>query len=464
MKSARKNGKSVKNPCTFDIQKRGGYMSYKSKDRKTGELFKELLPYGGKLNPNNRWMKLHDLIPWEELENIYKKYFSDLGRPGKDSQLVNGLMVVKHQKVISDEETIKDFTENPYIQFFCGYEQFVTEKEIDSSTLTRMRKRLGVEYFKKFEEEILNLLKERKIIKDTEQMVDATVFPANVTHPTDTGLLEKVRVWLVEKILEIKKKIKLKETIRTYSWTARKVYLKFQKKRKKKTKEIRKATKQLLQYVRRNKEQLKKLLERAGDFVDGEIARIKEKLKYAEAIYRQQLEMHKKKVHSIEDRIVSFHKPHIRPIVRGKSGKEVEFGPKASVSLVDGYLFLDKFSTDAYNEGAVLSDSLKLHKERFGKKPEVVITDRIYASKKNREMLGEEKIKAAFVPLGRKSLLTKKIEKWVKQKQRKRNQIEGFIGVSKVHRGLERLLFKNEELNIRLGLIAMNLSTAMARI
>ena len=84
-------------------------MSYKSKDRRTGNLFAELLPYGGKLNSNNRWMKLHDIIPWEELENIYKKYFSDLGRPGKDSQLVNGLMVVKHQKVISDEETIKDF-------------------------------------------------------------------------------------------------------------------------------------------------------------------------------------------------------------------------------------------------------------------------------------------------------------------------------------------------------------------
>jgi len=439
-------------------------MSYKSKDRRTGNLFAELLPYGGKLNSNNRWMKLHDIIPWEELENIYKKYFSDVGRPGKDSQLVNGLMIVKHQKVVSDEETVKDFLENPYVQFFCGYDQFVTEKEIDSSTLTRMRKRLGVEYFKKFENEILNLLKSRKIIKENEQQIDATVFPANVTHPTDTGLLEKVRVWLVEKILEIKKKIKLKEAIRTYSWTARKVYLKFQKKRKKKAKEIHKAMKQLLQYVRRNKEQLKKLLEQSGDFVDDEIARIKEKLSDAEKIYRQQLEMFKKKTHSIENRIISFHKPHIRPIVRGKAGKDVEFGPKATVSLVDGYLFLDKFSTDAYNEGAVLSESLKLHEERFGKKPEIVIADKIYGNKKNREMLGDEKIKAAFVPLGRKSLLTKKIEKWVKQKQRKRNQIEGFIGVSKVHRGLERLLYKNEELNIRLGLIAMNLSTALARI
>ncbi|MEW6556798.1 MAG: hypothetical protein AB1349_05520 [Elusimicrobiota bacterium] len=75
-----------------------------------------------------------------------------------------------------------------------------------------------------------------------------------------------------------------------------------------------------------------------------------------------------------------------------------------------------------------------------------------------------EKIKAAFVPLGRKGLVTRKIEKWVKWKQKSRSKIEGFIGVVKVHRGLERLLFKNEELNIRLGFLAMNLSTALARI
>ena len=84
-------------------------------------------------------------------------------------------------------------------------------------------------------------------------------------------------------------------------------------------------------------------------------------------------------------------------------------------------------------------------------------------SKRNREMLCEEKIKAALVPLGRKSKISKKTEQWVKQKQRKRNTIEGKIGISKVHYGLERLLFKNEELNIRMGLLSMNLSTALAR-
>ena len=227
-------------------------MSYKSKDRRTGNLFTEIMPFGGKLNSENRWMKLHDLIPWEEMEDIYRKYFSELGRPGKDSQLINGLMIVKHQTVLSDKEVVEYFLENPYVQYFCGYDQFVSEKEIDSSTLTRMRKRLGVEYFKKFEEEILNLLKERKIIKDGEQMIDATVYPSNVTYPTDTGVIERVRVWLVERIGEIEKKLKVKERVRTYCRKAKATYLEFARKRKRKQKEIYRVNKKMAQYLIRN--------------------------------------------------------------------------------------------------------------------------------------------------------------------------------------------------------------------
>lgn len=127
-------------------------MSYKSKDRITGSLFSELLPFGGKLNVTNRWMKMHDVIPWGELEEIYRRYFSHLGRPGKDSQLINGLLIIKHQMVMSDVEVVELFLENPYVQYFCGYDQFVVGREIEASTLARVRKRLGAEYFRKFEE------------------------------------------------------------------------------------------------------------------------------------------------------------------------------------------------------------------------------------------------------------------------------------------------------------------------
>ena len=59
---------------------------YRKKDKKTQELFKELMPWGGKLNENNRWLRLRDLIPWDELETEYSKYFSEnRGRPELDS-------------------------------------------------------------------------------------------------------------------------------------------------------------------------------------------------------------------------------------------------------------------------------------------------------------------------------------------------------------------------------------------
>lgn len=426
-------------------------------------MFKELLPFGGRLNPENRWIKMHDLIPWDELEGIYGKYFSRLGRPGKDSQLINGLLIVKHMLVMSDEAVVDCFLENPYVQYFCGYDQFVTGKEIESSTLTRMRKRLGAEYFKRFEDEIIGILKARKIIKAKEQMIDATVCPSNIAYPTDTGLIENVRSWAVQTIKTIRKAEGIKDKVRTYCRKARAVYLKFQKKRKRTAKEIRRVKKQLLQYTKRNISQLKKLLGNVRELPGRTVSQIRVRLRVADEIYRQQVEMLKGNLKSIKDRIVSFHRPQVRPMVRGKSGKEVEFGPKISVSQVDGYLFLDKFSSDAYHEGAVLGESIRLHEERFGRKAKIVITDKIYGSRENRERLAKENIQASLIPLGRKGVMSKVHEQWVKKKQRERNAIEGKIGTSKEHYGLSRLRYKNEELNIRLGLLAMNLSTALAK-
>lgn len=439
-------------------------MSYKTKDRLTGSLFTELLPFGGKLNVNNRWIKMHDVIPWGVLEEIYRKYFSNVGRPGKDSQLINGLLIIKHQMVLSDVEVVELFLENPYVQYFCGYDQFVVSREIEASTLARVRKRLGVEYFRKFEDEILGILKSRKIITANEQMVDATVFPSNVTYPTDTGLLEKARQWVVGTIKTVKKAEGIKKKIRTYCRKARRTYLRFQKKRRHSEKEIRKTKKQLLQYVRRNIEQLKGLLTDVKEIPPKTLRQIQDRLRVTEQIYWQQRTMVKEKIKSIEKRIVSFHRPEVRPIVRGKSGRDVEFGPKASVSCVDGYLFLDKFSYEAYHEGVVLQEDITEHIRKFGSQPEAVITDKIYGSLENRKMLKEKEIKASLVPLGRKCERSKEEEKWVRQKQNKRSEIECKIGVAKVHYGLERILYKNEEIGIRMGLLAMNLTTAMARI
>ena len=125
--------------------------AYQAKDRKTPHLFPELFPFGGKLNKNNRWLRVAELIPWDELETEYAKKFSDMGRPATDGQLVIGLLLLKHMTGLSDEGVVTAVMENPYMQAFCGFEQFVTEEILNSSTLTKMRERLGLEFFKQLE-------------------------------------------------------------------------------------------------------------------------------------------------------------------------------------------------------------------------------------------------------------------------------------------------------------------------
>ena len=83
-------------------------------------------------------------------------------------------------------------------------------------------------------------------------------------------------------------------------------------------------------------------------------------------VYRQQLWMYEKESNRIDDRIVSITQPHIRPMVRGKAGKPVEFGAKLSVSCFDNYVFLDHLSWDNYNESGDFQDQIEAYKNLTG--------------------------------------------------------------------------------------------------
>ena len=440
---------------------------YVKKDRQTGNLFQELFPYGGKLDEKNQWIRLGKLIPWDVMDEVYASYFSEgRGRPGKESRLITGLLVVKHRKGYSDRGVIEELVENPYVQYFCGYEHFVTGEEVHYSTLSKSRKRLGKKYFERFESEVLEVVKKGKRIRPRALLTDATVCPAEITYPTDSKLVNAVREWLCEQIARLRRIGKIKEKIRTYRRKGRQVYLRFQKKRRKRRKEIRVVQKKLLRYVRRNIVQLEKLLGEMGERLRGKLRReLEKRLEIARMIYAQQWEMIKEKRQRIRDRIVSFHWPEVRPIVRGKEGKEVEFGPKVMISEVDGYAFLDVLSFDAYNEAKRLLSVLKAYRARFGRLPERLVGDRIFGTRWNRTLLKRIKVGEAFQPLG-KGKLSKERMKVVKRWNRRRNRVEGKIGVGKRKYLLDRVRYRipdGANIWIRLGLLGMNLTTALER-
>lgn len=439
---------------------------YQPKDRKTLPLFPELFPLGGGLRADNRWVRLADVVCWGEAENLYRAYFSsDRGRPAKDARLFCGLLIVKHVEKESDEDVVERFLESPYVQWFCGYERFVTEDVIDPSLLSKTRKRLGAKFFEDFEKALIGVLVTRKILNPGSHLLDATVVPANIEYPTDTKLLNRARVWVVEAIGGLRRKLNLKEKVRTYCRVARLFFVNFQKKRKKTKAMIRLVRGKMLRYLRRNVCQLEELLKQHGKrLVAREREALRQRLEIVKAIYAQQYQMWRTRAWSVKERIVSLHLPHIRPVVRGKDGKDVEFGPKVLLSWTGRFAFLDKLAFEVYNEGLFLKESLEKYRERFKKDPKDSTGDGIFGTRANRGMLDEMNIRGGFKALG-KAARQRINRQWFRRKQALRSsRMEGVIGNAKNHYGLDRILYRipgGEEMWTRNCLMAMNLVTAL---
>ena len=142
---------------------------------------------------------------------------------------------------------------------------------------------------------------------------------------------------------------------------------------------------------------------------------------------------------SVRDRIVSVSKPYVRPIVRGKEMKGVEFGAKCNNILVDGLSFIEKLSFNAFSEGTRLPHCLKMHRKLFGVDARKVGGDAGYSGCANREYCKERGIHTSFVKRGRPSLEKKKENDIIRNglARVRATRMEGSFGTQKEHYGLK---------------------------
>lgn len=161
---------------------------------------------------------------------------------------------------------------------------------------------------------------------------------------------------------------------------------------------------------------------------------------------RQQLWMHENESNRIDDRIVSISQPHIRPIVRGKAGKPVEFGAKLSVSCFNNYVFLDHLSWDNFNESGDFKKQVEEYKNYTGYYPSSVHVDKIYRTRANRAWCKERGIRISGSPLGRPPKnVSQSTKKQAQDDERFRNAIEGKFGQAKRRYGLNCIMTKLSE-------------------
>ena len=184
-------------------------------------------------------------------------------------------------------------------------------------------------------------------------------------------------------------------------------------------------------------------------------------LNVLDKVYDQQKYMFDHKVHTIENRIVSISQPYIRPIVRGKSKAQVEFGAKLDLSIVDGFGRIEKISFEAYNESEVLADVVERYKQRTGHYPKRILADKIYRNRNNLAYCKERNIRLSGPALGRPrkdAVIDKKAEY---RDNADRVEVERAFSLAKGSYGLGLIRTKLEEMtrgSIVLSILVMNIN------
>ncbi len=455
---------------------------YRNKYDGQVDIYSFILPFGGHLKEDNRWVVLRQMIDWEMIDKEYREHFhnKESGQEAYFSDIAFGSLYIQRRLGFTDRELVEQIAENPYLQYFIGYKEYRNEKPFDPSLLVSFRKR--------FPDEVMNRIIENMFLEAADPknddnnndndhssdksrgndspsnegtqkpaelpnkgtlIIDATCAPADIAYPTDLELCNKARRW-TEVILDHYWRLYgsvngRSEKPRTYREVARCRFLKLNKRRRKSAKKIRKELRYQLGCIRRNLDHIEAYTLEYG--FEGLYRIERERLSTIVTFYGQQKEMLDTKTHSVADRIVSLSQPWIRPIVRGKSKAPTEFGAKMSVSVVNGYTFIDRLSFDAYNEGEAneFVTVIEEYRRRFGRYPERVLADKIYRSRKNREFCKDHGIHISGPRLGRPS---KEHSDDLRQELKEigeRNAVEGKFGNGKRKLGLSLIMAKLKE-------------------
>lgn len=434
-------------------------------------------PFETALDKNNRWVKLSQCIPWDELsESYYQGFSAERGRPLKEARLVIGAVIIKHKLNLSDVETVQQIQENPYLQFFVGLPGYQQEEPFAASLFVEIRKRMGSTVFEAFHRAIIAAHDDEKKKQSgpphqpppqspasglseassapqdeaTPQPVepphqgqlilDATVVEQAIRYPTDLSLLNEAREFSEQIIDKLCASLKVDKKPRTYREKARQAYLAIAKQKRPGSKKLRRGIKQQLQFLRRNLGHIAQLL---VHFPEGKPLPLPGWLQHRywviQHLFQQQWHMHHSKTRRCDHRIVSISQPYVRPIVRGKQDKPVEFGAKLSVSLTgDGLAQVDFLRWDAFHEGLDLASQVEAYRVRHGHYPERVLADPLYGTRSNRAYLKQHGIHFAGKPLGRPKQETDENREQLKQLKERRRQdylqripIEGKFGQGK---------------------------------
>lgn len=425
-----------------------------------------VFPYGT-LDQNNDWVKLAEIVPWNMIEDRYSAQFVNNGHPAHPARMAFGALLIKQRLKCSDEWVVKHISENPYLQYFIGMKEYGSTCPFGASTMVAFRKRFSPEDIAEIMEATIPKPEEPESQDDNDQdppnggtlTMDATCCPADIAYPQDIELLNDARERLELVVDQVCEEHGRKKP-RTYRKNARKDYLNLVKRKKRGTKTIRKAIRKQLQYIRRDIGYIVRYVQSGIQLTQVQ----KDCMNLVTTLYEQQRIMYETNTHSIPHRIISLSQPWVRPIVRGKAHANTEFGAKLHISLVDGYIRIERLGFEPYNEAEDFYRAVEGYRERYGCYPARILADKLYRNRQSLAYCKEHGIRLTGPALGKPpkdQALTKQAKAQEYQDICDRNEVEGVFGTGKTAYGIGRIAAHLEATSfctIGVALILMNLT------
>lgn len=399
----------------------GDFMQPKPTVSDQGELFRSRLDQI--LNRRHSLCRLADSIDWPFFEREFGSlYTENFGRPGLPIRLLVGLHYLKHAFNVSDESVVDQFLENPYWQYFCGFEYFQHEFPLDPSSLVRWRKRIGSKGMEKLLQGTIETAKRNGHVteKHMERVnVDTTVQEKAIAYPTDARLYHKARKILVR--LAKRAGLDLRQTYerlgkRAFIMQGRYSHARQMNRAKREQKRL----KVFLGRVVRD-------IKRKCPVPQGLLATMLER---SERILRQQK--------NDKNKLYSLQAPEVECIAKGKAHKKYEFGCKVSLvsTSVDSWIIGSRAVHGNPYDGHTLKESLKQAREITGWQLQHAYCDKGYKGVPS--VLGKTEIHLATK---KKTNMKPREWNWYKR----RSAIEPVIGHVKSDHRMGRNYLKGEE-------------------
>lgn len=372
------------------------------------------------LDQRHELIRLAALIEWQAFADEWgPKFETTTGRPALPTRLMASLLYLKHAYALSDEEVVLRWVENPYWQHFSGERYFRHELPCDASSLVRWRQRIGEEGCEWLLEHSIKAAQAAGVLKRASLatvVVDTTVQPKAIAHPTDSRLLNRAREHLVGAAQDAG--IELRQSYARVGKRAE-------------AQAGRYAHAQQWRRMRREIRRLRTWLGRVIRDVQRKAGRIsgalKSKVELAQRLYEQRRES--------KNKLYALHAPEVECIAKGKARTPYEFGVKVSVAVTacEGVVVGMRSMPGSPYDGHTLHNQLEQVEILTGVKPSMAIADRGY--------------RGAEPPAEVRLLLshTRRLPRSLKKLLRRRQAIEPTIGHMKTDGLLARNWLKGAE-------------------